>query len=180
MTKSKKPKTNNHEIPLTPVEISLVFKMDYKDILGVDLWSLLLDIDMMNTHPNYQLLDNPLMEEIRNIVQENVSNVINTYLAYKPERFPDPIDQYRWILDSEEEIRTMLGQGIDVPFDTVVDENGEVTMVGEPLKHFQNTRIQQRFSKLFEGLVKVGEIHKFNRDLVAMRIEEDDEDEEED
>lgn len=69
----------------------------------------------------------------------------------------------------------MLGQGIDVPFDTVVDEQGEITMVGEPLKHFQNTRLQQRFSKLFELLVKVGETHRFSQELISRRIHDEDE-----
>lgn len=163
---------------LSPEEIDLVFKMDYSEILGIDLWSLLLDIDMMKRHPNYMILDNPLSEEIRAIVQENVSLLITTYLNYQPDKFPNPIDQYKWIVDSELEIRALLGKGLDVPFDTEVNEEGELIQEGEPLKHYQNSRLQRRFNKLFEHLVKVGETHKFSRELIALRT--DDEEEEED
>lgn len=160
---------------LTPVEIDLVFKMDFSEILGIDLWALLLDIDMMKRHPNYQILDNPISEEIRSIVQENVSELITTYFNYQPDKFPNPIDQYKWIVKSEMEIRAILGRGIDVPFDTTVNEDGELVTEGDPLKHYQNSRLQQRFSKLFEYLVRVGETHKFSKETIALRTDEEEE-----
>lgn len=163
---------------LTPVEIDLVFKMDFSEILGIDLWSLLLDIDMMKRHPNYQILDNPLCEEIRGIVQENISELITKYFNYQPDKFPNPIDQYRWISTSEIEIRSILGKGLDLPFDTEVNDEGELISEGEPLKHYQNSRLQYRFDKLFEHLVTVGETHKFSRELITLRT--DDEEDEED
>lgn len=164
---------------LSPIEIDYVFKMDFAEILGVDIWSMLLDIDMMKRHPTYQLLDNPLSAEIRDIVQENVSELISTYFNYQPTKFPNPQDQYKWIVDSELEIRAILGRGIDVPFDTKVKDDGELEYEGEPLKHYQNACLQQRFSKLFEHLVKVGETHKFSRELIAFRKDTEESNEEE-
>lgn len=176
------PKIQNKELdpyyePLNPKEIDWVFRLDITDILGVDLWSLLLDIDMMKKHPNYLFLDNPLCAEIRSYVQDNVSDIIKEYLTYNHEKFPNPQDQYRWIVDSEMEIRSILGRDLDVPYDTEIDDKGELVAEGEPLKYFYNARFQRWFDRLFEHLVKVGETHKFSRALIALR---DDDEEEED
>lgn len=172
---SKKQKESQPNI-LPPGAVQEVFRMDFSDILGVDLWSLPLDIDFMRRSPNYQIVDNPLSEEIRAIVQENISELLSTYFTYDEERFPNPQDHYKWIAASEIEIRSILGRGLDVPFDTEVNEAGEVAVEGEPLKHYQNALLQKRFEKLFEHLVKVGEVHKFNPELIAMRDYEETED----
>lgn len=158
---------------LPPAAVQEVFRMDFSDILGIDLWSLPLDIDFMKRSPNYQILDNPLSLEIRSIVQENISELLSTYFTYDEKRFPNPLDHYKWIADSEIEIRSILGRGIDVPFDTTVNEQGELLTEGEPLKHYQNSLLQKRFEKLFELLVNVGEVHKFDPELIALRDDEE-------
>lgn len=87
------------------------------------------------------------------IMHKNLSEIVDNYLRYDPTRFPEPLDQYTYIYESKDKILAIFDRDAVVrnPFD-------------DPVLYSMHFRMDRRFDRFFEDLLKMGNAHKFDEE----------------
>lgn len=98
-----------------PELVNLFFRQGIPRILCFDPWGIDQTVDLLDTVPMYNLFIEPIFrEEVMKKYAKNWNRVINEYLTWQEEKYPDPVQQCYEISEKTEEIFDLLFEGIDV------------------------------------------------------------------
>lgn len=135
--------------------ISRVFRRDFRKILEFDIFELSDDLEYQVEKEYFKtLFVEPFTTPVIKL-NINLIEIVVKYLQYDPERFPNPLDQYVYIYENQDEIIRILNRGIEVenPFEC-------------PQSYHFSKVLTMRFQRLFRHILTVGNTHKFDREHI--------------
>lgn len=97
-----------------------------------------------------------------NLLATNLLIIIEDFLTYNQERFPNPLDQYIYIYENKDLILQMLQCNLEIesPFD-------------DPVAYHAHLHISMGLEQMFQCILTCGNTHKFDPELIRENLERD-------
>lgn len=136
-------------------KINRVFRRDYRELLGFDVFKV---TDGLEYLIDEDILTRFLPEAVKLPIRHLTSNlvlIVVKYLEYDEEKFPNPLDQYKYIYENRDTILEILARNLKVgsPIDDVIS-------------HYIYTILSNDFQRLFDNLVTCGTTHSFDPETI--------------
>lgn len=139
--------------------IDRVFRRDFRSILEFDIFELLDDLEYIVDKEYFDILFIDAFKAPLKKLYVNLLEIVVAYLEYNEEKFPNPIDQYVYIYESQDKIIEILEKDfmVDNPFDC-------------PFSYCLCYTLKTRFYRLFRHILTVGNTHKFDEEYIMEHI----------
>lgn len=139
--------------------VDLIFRKDFRRLLGFDIFRM---VDDWQWLAESEWFNDFMLEAVVvpiAIMHRNMCEIVNNYLRYDPDRFPDPLDQYTYIYENKNKILAIFDRNavVQSPYD-------------DPVLYALRFRIDARLERFFENILKVGNSHKFDEEELEQYV----------
>lgn len=141
-------------------DIQRVFNRDFRKLLGLDIFALADNLVFLSKQNFWtDIIPEEVVTPLK-ILAINLYHIIEDFLIYREEKFPNPLDQYIYIYENKELILNMLSCSMETenPFD-------------DPVSYRTAKNLYIRFNNLFLSILTCGNTHKFDPELITRTLE---------
>lgn len=146
-------------------EIQRVFNRDFRKLIGVDVYAMADQLEFMAKQDWWFETMSPAVKQPLALLGINLLFIIEDFLTYDQEKFPNPLDQYIYIYENKENILKILECNLEIesPFD-------------DPVAYHPYVHLREGFERMFTALLTCGNTHKFDPEMCRSTLERDGED----